>query len=194
MLLIAGAGPISAPVQAMDPMSGLSSWSGLGSPMGLSPWSGLGSPMGLSPWSGIGSPMAPTAFPSMPSTYGMTPSMPSDYARPYLDRAYETWPGANRASPSGLAGQETRDSYQPDLSGHWRGSGGETVEIQRNRARIWGGSHQSCSCVFFLVGQRLIAYSPDSDRVRKYWFQRDRQDGFKLIDDAGNLMSFWRTR
>jgi hypothetical protein len=44
------------------------------------------------------------------------------------------------------------------------------------------------------VGQRLIAYSPDSDRVRKYWFQREARDSFNLIDESGNLMSFWRTR
>jgi hypothetical protein len=79
----------------------------------------------------------------------------------------------------------------PDLTGSWHGSGGETVEIRRNRARIWGGSHQFCDCVFFLVGDRLIAYSPYTDIVRKYWFQGER-DHFMLTDEEGNLLTFWR--
>jgi hypothetical protein len=190
--MMLGCGLIPTPVLAMDPMSGLSPSSWLGSPMGSSPWSGFGSTMG--PMAFPYMPSTPGMTPPMPSDYGMTPSMPSDYARPYLDRAYEAWPGGQRVNPGGFPGRETSDSHQPDLTGHWRGSGGETVEIQRNRARIWGGSHQSCSCVFFLVGQRLIAYSPDSDRVRKYWFQREARDSFNLIDESGNLMSFWRTR
>ena len=72
-------------------------------------------------------------------------------------------------------------------------SGGETVEIQRNRARIWGGSgsHQSCSCVSFLVGQRIIAYSPDTDAMRKYWFNQTSASQFELIDESGNRLIFW---
>lgn len=45
----------------------------------------------------------------------------------------------------------------------------------------------------FLVGRRLIAYSPDTDVVRKYWFQGDR-GRFSLVDEANNLLTFWRTR
>lgn len=81
----------------------------------------------------------------------------------------------------------------PDLTGSYRGSGGETVEIRRNRARIWGGQYQFCDCVFFLVGDRLIAYSADTDVVRKYRFGGDSAH-FWLIDDAGQQMSFWRVR
>ena len=95
------------------------------------------------------------------------------------------WPSP---SPS-VAG----DEFQPDLTGIWRGSGGEIVEVQRNRARIWGALDRPCSCVFFLVGRRLIAYSPESDRVRKYWY-RGGIDQFTLVDEAGNLLRFRRAR
>ena len=132
----------------------------------------------------------------MPYTYDAMPTMPRDYATPMLDRAYETWPSERRDLTNRCPYPSTSDSYQPDLTGSWRGSGGETVEIQRNRARIWGGSgsHQSCSCVFFLVGQRIIAYSPDSDTVRKYWFHQTSASQFELIDESANRLIFWRVR
>jgi hypothetical protein len=120
--------------------------------------------------------------------------MSQGFAGPYRGRPYDAYPG--RGSAAGYPGLGAADGYQPDLTGNWRGSGGERVVIQGNRARIWGGGggHQSCSCVFFLVGQRLIAYSPDSDRVRKYWFKQVAGDRFVLLDGAGNLMTFWRAR
>ena len=151
---------------------------------------------GASPWSGFGAPMNDPAFPSMPSAFGGTPTMPREFTRSFPDSPYDAWPGRRATSADRYSYRNPTDSYQPDLTGSWRGSGGETVEIQRNRARIWGGSdsHQSCSCVFFSVGQRLIAYSPDTDRVRKYWFKQVSGDRFALIDDSGNLMSFWRVR
>jgi hypothetical protein len=179
---------------------------------GLSPWAGIGSPMmapslvpsvpygygtgtalsGMSPWSGLGSSMmAPSPASSLPYGYGTM--MPGQLVAPYLEQAYG---GLGRSSQVGswqAPSPAHTDSQVPDMTGSWRGSGGETVEIQRNRARIWGGGQQSCSCVFFLVGQRLIAYSPDSDTVRKYWYQ-GQGDRFSLVDEQGNLMSFWRVR
>jgi hypothetical protein len=81
----------------------------------------------------------------------------------------------------------TRDAYSlpPDLTGFWRGSGGESVEVKRNYACIWGGEK---------LGQRMIADSPDTGAVRKYWFPRGGRNEFTLIDATGNLMTYQRTR
>ena len=150
---------------------------------------------GMSTWPGMGSPLGQSALPSMSYPYNIGPPIPSEFARPYSDLAYDAWLAPRNVRPGGdYRERGPADSYQPDLTGNWQGSGGETVQIERNRARIWGGSHQSCSCVFFLVGQRMLAYSPDSDRVRKYWFQQTAPDRFYLIDEAGNQLSFWRVR
>ena len=148
---------------------------------------------GMSAWPDLVSPMGPSTFPSIPNPYDVAPNMPPAFARPYLEQSYDAWDLPRSTRSGSYADRGSVDDFQPDLTGSWRGSGGETVEIQRNRARIWGGGHQSCSCVFFLVGRRLIAYSPDSDRVRKYWYQGQR-DRFRLIDEEGNLLSFWRVR
>jgi hypothetical protein len=169
LLLLACLCPPYAPLQAQDLMPG------------------------MSPWAGFGSPMSQSAFPSLPYPSGTGPAMPSGFATPFQEPLYDAWRLPRSTRPGPYADSGPVDSYQPDLTGNWRGSGGETVEIQRNRARIWGGSHQSCSCVFFIVGRRLIAYSPDSDRVRKYWYQ-GQHDRFSLIDEEGNLLSFWRVR
>lgn len=80
-----------------------------------------------------------------------------------------------------------------DLSGSWRGSGGEVVEIRGNFARIWGGEDQYCNCVFMVYGDRLIAYSPDTDVVRKFEFAGNH-DQFMLRDDRGQMMTFRRTQ
>ena len=122
--------------------------------------------------------------------------MPSGFAAPFQEQLYDGWRPPRSARPSTYADSGSVDSYQPDLIGSWRGSGGETVEIQRNRARIWGGSgsHQSCSWVFFLVRQRIIASSPDTDAVRKYWFNQASTSQFELIDESGNRLIFWRVR
>jgi len=80
----------------------------------------------------------------MPNPYDATPRMPSGFARPYLEQAYDAWYQPRSTRPGSYADRGSVDSIQPDLTGNWRGSGGETVEIQRNRARIWGGSHRSC--------------------------------------------------
>lgn len=188
------------PLHAQDWLSG-SPWSGLGGFAPLStpiPGTGLAMPMAPSaqtPWSGLASPLTPSTPPSFPYT-----ALPYTYGSGYLDRlpgwgdSYATArqpPYAGRAlscPDSSAAG-----SFQPDLSGIWRGSGGETVEIERNRARIWGWGDKPCNCVFFLVGRRMIAYSPDSDRVRKYWYQGGGNQ-FTLIDEAGNLLTFQRAR
>ncbi len=161
---------LHAPLQAQDLMPGMSHWSGQGSPTPL------------------------LSYPSVPYSYGSRPSISSRFVCPDLEQAYDAWYPRSGTRPRNYPDSRPVDDYQPDLTGRWRGSGGETVEIQRNRARIWGGSHQSCSCIFFLVGQRLIAYSPDTDMVRKYWYQQTARDQFSLIDERGNLMSFRRVR
>ena len=183
----------------------LSPWSSLAAPMSpslLSPWSGLTSPLGTatpSPWSGLAGPMTPSTYPSLPYAYGSpylnaVPGLSSLYS-PYAQTLPEPWLSPSYAGgPSSCPGSGVTESYQPDLTGTWRGSGGETVEIQRNRARIWGGQDKPCNCVFFLVGQRLIAYSPDTDMVRKYWYQGGSGSRFTLIDEAGNLLTFVRAR
>ena len=60
-------------------------------------------------------------------------------------------------------------------------------------ARIWGAGQEYCDCIFMIHGDRLIAYSPDSDVVRKYEFARDR-DRFALRDEHGQTMVFQRVR
>jgi len=141
---------------------------------------------GVSPWS------------SFPSNYGhqfsnQWPGL-SGFTTPYHQQPYSA-----RQSPySGqlLTCPDTQgaDSHQPDLTGFWRGSGGESVEVQRNYARIWGGQDKPCNCIFFLVGQRLIAYSPDTDVVRKYWYKSGGSNQFTLVDESGNVMTYQRTR
>ena len=213
----AGLPSMSSLYPGMSP-PGMSPWSGLGGPLGQAGLPSMSSlypgmsPPGMSPWSGFGGPLGQAGLPSMSSPYpGMSPpvaspwsgfpsaspvypAVPQGLAGPYLGGPYGAYP--SRGPAAGSPGLGAADSYQPDLTGKWRGSGGERVVIQGNRARIWGegGGQQSCSCVFFLVGQRLIAYSPDSDRVRKYWFKKVSGDRFALLDDAGNPMVFWRVR
>jgi hypothetical protein len=150
---------------------------------------------GISPWTGYAATIGQRAM-SSPPGYGFTPDTPTWDAWPGPQPSYDRRSSDYKPSAGCDAYRSAADDYQPDLTGSWRGSGGETVEITRNRARIWGGAggHRSCSCVFFRVGQRLIAYSPDSDRVRKYWFRQISGDRFALLDDSGNLMSFWRVR
>ncbi|MEN8175477.1 MAG: hypothetical protein ABFS23_06920 [Pseudomonadota bacterium] len=141
------------------------------------------------PW-GAQSGMSQPPFPSndwsfAPPGYSRSPLEPApplhDRQRPYA------------AGPAPGYANRDRDSYEPDLTGNWQGGGGEKVEIRGNRARIWGGPYESCDCLFFIVGDRLIAYSRDTDVVRKFQFKGGR-DRFWLIDDQGNLMSFWRVR
>jgi hypothetical protein len=202
-LLLGGVGLQTSAVWAQDPLSGLSPWSMYRAPMSAMEPSGLSSTsfpsMGLPtpgqpslgyPSLGYPSVSHPSlGYPSMSYPYAGALPSPSGMASPsswqhYLD-PWQAQPGAGTGSTLG------RD-YQPDLTGHWRGSAGETVEIRGNQARIWGGRYQSCDCHFWLVGKRLIAYSPESDVVRKYWFQGDR-NRFSLIDEAGNVMVFRRS-
>jgi len=191
-------------VNAQDWTSGLSPWSTLGtltSPSTPSSWPQLTQPMGpstLSPWSAFANPMTSPGLSSMPYGYGNAlgsqwPGL-SGLNMPYGQQPFGSWPTPGYPERT-LSCPDARfgDSHQPDLTGMWRGSAGETVEIERNRARIWGGRDEPCSCVFFLIGQRLIAYSPDSDVVRKYWYQGSGNQ-FSLIDEGGNLMTFRRTR
>jgi hypothetical protein len=67
------------------------------------------------------------------------------------------------------------------------------VEIRGNQARIWGDSQQSCFCVFMIHGNRMIAYSPDTDVVKKFEYSGGL-DQFLLRDDRGGVMSFVRVR
>ncbi len=160
----------------------------LGLRKGLNAWIAL-SVIGLHHPLTHGQQIAPGGPPwTMPGT---------DQGRPLLPASPETSKGRSSAPPrySGrpAPGYLQGGDSQPDLTGRWRGTGGETVVIRGNRARIWGGRFQSCECVFFVVGDRLIAYSPETDLVRKYQF-RGNHDIFSLIDDEGQLMSFWRVR
>ena len=192
-----------APLQAQDWMSGVSPWSTFTNPMTQStssPWSSFGSPMSpstLSPWSSFGSPMPPSTFQSQPNSYGSQSSGLSGFSdpySPYSPQQYGAWQTPHGGSPPACSGTATNGSHQPDLTGFWRGSGGESVEVQRNYARIWGGTDKPCNCIFFLVGQRLIAYSPDTDVVRKYWYQSGGSNQFTLVDESGNLMTYQRSR
>jgi hypothetical protein len=145
------------------------------------------------PGSGFGMPMGPGGFGSLPFPDEDPLSPFADFTEPYRERAYP-WPAPQTPERSGMSSPSTAyQSHQPDLTGIWRGSGGETVDIRRNRARIWNQNRQSCDCVFFFVGRRLIAYSPSSDTVRKYWFQGGQHE-FRLLDEDGNLMTFQRAR
>ena len=168
------------------------------SPSTLSPWSSFGSPMGqstLSPWSSFGSPMGQS---TLPYSYGrqlgnQAPGL-SGFTSPLGRQPYNAWQAPTGGQLLACPDTSVADSHQPDLTGFWRGSGGESVEVQRNYARIWGGRDKPCNCIFFLVGQRLIAYSPDTDVVRKYWYRSGGSDQFTLVDESGNLLTYRRTR
>jgi hypothetical protein len=43
-------------------------------------------------------------------------------------------------------------------------------------------------------GFTMIADSPDTEVVRKYWYQSGASNQFTLIDESGNLMTYQRTR
>ena len=182
----------AAPLQAQDWMSGVSPWSSFANPMTqspLSPWSSFASPMGqstLSPWSTL-----PYTFGSQ---FGNQWPGQSGLATPYHQQPYSTGQTPYSGRLLTCPDAQGADSHQPDLTGFWRGSGGESVEVQRNYARIWGGHEKPCNCIFFLVGERLIAYSPDTDVVRKYWYQSGGSNQFTLVDESGNLMTYQRSR
>ncbi|MEJ2575718.1 MAG: hypothetical protein P8106_03270 [Gammaproteobacteria bacterium] len=97
------------------------------------------------------------------------------------------------SAPSIVPRRSTSAGPPVNLSGTWRGSGGELVDIQRDTARVWGTGDQYCMCIFMVHGDRLIAYSPDTDVVRKYRFYADR-DRFLLRDEDGQTMWFQRVR
>jgi hypothetical protein len=194
----------AAPLQAQGWMSGASPWSTFANPMTqstLSPWSSLASPMGqstLSPWSSYSAPMTLSPRSSLPPNYGSQfgnqwPGQPG-FTTPYQQQPHSSQQTPYSGQLLTCPNTQGADSLQPDLTGFWRGSGGESVEVQRNYARIWGGKDKPCNCVFFLVGQRLIAYSPDTDVVRKYWYQSGGSNQFTLTDESGNLMTYQRTR
>lgn len=77
------------------------------------------------------------------------------------------------------------------LEGDWRGSGGEWVEIRGHEARLWLNDQRSCHCLFFVYRDRLIAYSPETDVVRKFELHHER-DAFSLRDQNGQVMHFRR--
>jgi hypothetical protein len=186
---------IAGPLQAQDWTTGASPWSA------FVPQSYLASPMGQSvgsPLSGYAAPTAPSPWSTFPSQYG---SQLGNYwtgqtgqIAPFVQQPQTILKAPYGSQQLPCPTTQGAQSLEPDLTGLWRGSGGESVEIQRNYARIWGGEEKPCNCVFFLVGQRLIAYSPDTDVVRKYWFQSGGSNRFTLIDESGNLMTYQRTR
>lgn len=90
---------------------------------------------GMSSWSSPWSSMTGGGLATMPCTCDAMPTIPHDYATPMLDRVYDAWPLERRDFTNRRTG--TSYSYQPDLTGSWRGSGGEAVEIQRNRLVFW---------------------------------------------------------
>jgi hypothetical protein len=188
----------ASPLQAQDWMGGVSPWSDFSNPMAPSiPTSPMG-PQALSPWSSYSAPMTQSPWSSSPSSYGSPfgnqwPGQAA-FPTPSSQPPYSRWPTPYSGQPGACPDTQPVDSHQPDLTGHWRGSGGESVEVQRNYARIWGGQDKPCNCIFFLVGQRLIAYSPDTDVVRKYWYQSGGNNQFTLIDESGNVMTYQRTR
>ena len=116
---------------------------------------------------------------------GTAPSRPGTMLQPWTSKLT---PGARETKvPS------SSESYQLDLTGRWRGSAGERVEIRGNRARIWGNGQQSCECIFMIHGNRMIAYSPDTDIVKKFEYSGGL-DHFLLRDEQGGVMSFMRVR
>ncbi len=187
----------AAPLQAQDWTGGVSPWSSFANPMAPS---SLAAPMAqstLSPWSSYAGPMTKSPWSSTPSVLGIPfgnqwPA-PSGFPSPYSQQPYSAWQ-APYSGPLPTCPDTSVDRHQPDLTGFWRGSGGESVEVQRNYARIWGGQDKPCDCIFFLVGQRLIAYSPDTDVVRKYWYKSGGNNQFTLVDESGNVMTYQRTR
>ena len=102
-------------------------------------------------------------------------------------------PPTRTAPPDWLTAEPSRTRPANDLSGTWRGNGGERVEIRGEQARLWDLSGQMCTCYFMVFGDRLIAYSPETDVVRKFEFFRDR-GLFALRDQYGQVMIFERAR
>ena len=65
--------------------------------------------------------------------------------------------------------------------------------IRGNEARIRKDGQQSCYCIFMIHGNRMIAYSPDTDVVKKFHYSGGL-DQFLLRDGQGGIMSFVRVR
>jgi hypothetical protein len=151
---------------------------------------------------------------STSTPWGATPELPGQSGFP-AQPGLPAWPGSASPSPGGSSMQgfipwsspggavpDMRSAAPLDpgaasaaanLTGTWRGTGGELVEIRRNTARVWGSGQDYCMCIFMIHGDRLIAYSPDTDVVRKYQFFTDR-DRFLLRDEDGQTMMFERLR
>jgi hypothetical protein len=157
-----------------------------------------GWPGGAAPWS-WGGPSATPQTPQWPGSgfpdeAGSAWPDAGSWGRSGLTQGFIPWSSRGGAAPPG----SPRSAVIPEpvsnnLTGTWRGSGGELVEIRRNTARIWGPDQQSCYCIFMVHGDRLIAYSPDTDVVRKYEFAAER-DRFGLRDEHGQTMLFERIR
>ena len=161
-------------------------------------------PMTIVPLAGMAEDSGVPAWPSDGRSWGapgMAP-MPQPPAAVWPETATDPLgtavPGFIPWAPQGSGGPGAApwSGTSPDaanLSGTWRGSGGELVEIRRNWARVWGTDRQYCHCLFMVHGDRLIAYSPDTDVVRKYQFLSER-DRFVLRDENGQTMLFERIR
>lgn len=156
--------------------------------MPVSPWiwgmPGMTSQSPTSAWQGAASGMAA----QMP-TWANSAGQAAQSLQGFIPWAQQ---GSGTPSP-GPWSSDLMSSLEPNLTGTWRGSGGEHVEIRRNVARVWSSDQQYCDCIFMIHGNRLIAFSPDTDVVRKYEFASDR-DRFALRDEQGQTMVFQRTR
>jgi len=166
---------------------------------GAEPWGAGRSGTNSTPWE----PAAPAYEPYNPGQTGMPGA---SWVSPF--DLFQAPGGTHQGSPGsmfrprgGTSGPEPQRAIVPPasdinlsyLSGTWRGSAGERVEIRGNQARIWGGNQQSCYCIFMIHGNRMIAYSPDTDVVKKFEYSGGL-DQFMLRDDKGGVMSFERVR
>ncbi len=166
---------------------------------GATPWDVEDPGYYSDPW-GAPPPSYEPYSPGPVETPGMSQLSPFDVFQPPTrpapnrsDSMMRPW-GQNRVPGArGTTTPPATDRYQPDLSGNWRGSAGERVEIRGNEARIWKDGQQSCYCIFMIHGNRMIAYSPDTDIVKKFEYSGGL-DHFLLRDEHGGVMSFMRVR
>ena len=166
---------------------------------GAKSWDVVGPGYYPDPW-GAPPPSYESYSPGPVETPGMSQLSPFDVFRPPTgpapsrsDSMLRPWGLTRAPGARGTTTPPATDRYQPDLSGNWRGSAGERVEIRGNEARIWKDGQQSCYCIFMIHGNRMIAYSPDTDVVKKFEYSGGL-DQFLLRDDQGGIMSFVRVR
>jgi hypothetical protein len=153
-----------------------------------------------SSWSDPLSAAPQTGLPSQPSG-AQVPGGRQRFASPAGPSASErfrfperTWGGQGPGFPPSADPRRWpgTGAGQQDLSGTWRGSGGDLVIIQGNHARLYGNDERiHCDCVFWIYGDRLISYSPQTDVTHTYVFER-RGNRFALQDETGQIMIYER--